>query len=100
VHPPLVDYIGHAASHEARLGYTYGKLPTDPPQSTYVNFTHIQGEILVDRQLAAQPLEGSQDVTVLTLAEFSREEQRNLCEQLQLIRDQLAQTNLILDRMD
>jgi hypothetical protein len=32
VHSPLADYIGYAASHEARLGYTYGKLPTDPPQ--------------------------------------------------------------------
>jgi hypothetical protein len=61
------------------------------------DFTHTQGEIPVDRQLAAQPLEGSQDATVLTLAKFSHEEQWNLCEQLQLIRDQ---TNLILNRMD
>jgi hypothetical protein len=99
VHPPLADYIGYAALHKARLGYMYGKLPTDPPQSIYVNFTHTQGEIPVDRQLVAQPLEGSQDATVLTLAKFSCEEQWSLCEQLQLIRDQLAQTNLILDRM-
>jgi hypothetical protein len=100
VHLPLAGYIGYAASHEARLGSTYVELPTDPPQSTYVNFTHTQGEIPGDRQLAAQPLEGSQDSTVLTLAKLSREEQQSLCEQLQLIRDQLAQMNLILDRMD
>jgi hypothetical protein len=76
------------------------ELPTNPPQSTYVNFTHTQGEIPVDRQLAALLLEGSQNSTVLTLAELSCKEQRSLCEQLQLIRDQLAQTSLILDRMD
>jgi hypothetical protein len=87
VHPPLAGYIGYAALHEAS---TYVELPTDPPQSTYVNFTHTQGEIPVDRQLAAPPLEGSQDSTVLTLDKLSREEQQSLCEQLQLIRDELA----------
>jgi hypothetical protein len=90
VHLPLAGYIGYAASHKARLGSTYGKLSTDPPQSTYVNFTYTQGEIPVDRQLVAQPLEGSQDATVLTLAILSHKEQQSLCEQLQLIRDQLA----------
>jgi hypothetical protein len=48
----------------------------------------------------AQLLEGSQNSTVLTLSKLSHEEQWSLCEQLQLIRDQLAQTSLILDRMD
>jgi hypothetical protein len=36
----------------------------------------------------------------LTLSKLSHEEQQSLCEQLQLIRDQLAQTSLMLDRMD
>jgi hypothetical protein len=49
VHPPLAGYIKYAASHEARLGSTYVELPTDPPQLTYVDFTHTQGEIPVDR---------------------------------------------------
>jgi hypothetical protein len=80
VHPPLAGYIGYAALHEARLGSTYVELPTDPPQSTYVNFTHTQEEIPVDRQLAAQPLEGSQDSTILILAKLSHEEQWSLCE--------------------
>jgi dTDP-D-glucose 4,6-dehydratase len=76
------------------------ELSTDPPQLTYVNFAHIQGEIPVDRQLAAQLLEGFQDSTALTLSKLSHKEQRSLCEQLQFIRDQLAQTSLILDMMD
>jgi hypothetical protein len=100
VHPPLVGYIGHTASHEARLGSTHVELHTGPPQSTYVDSIHTQGEIPVDRQLAAQPLEGPQDSTVLTLSKLSHEEQGSLYEQLQLIRDQLAQTSLILDMMD
>jgi hypothetical protein len=84
----------------ARLRSTYVELPTNPPQSAYVDFTHTQGEKPMDRQLAAQPLEGPQDSTALTLSKLSHEEQQSLCEQLQLIRDQLAQTSLILDMMD
>jgi hypothetical protein len=100
VHPPLVGSIGYAALPEARLGSTYMELPTDPPQLTYINFASTQGEIPVDRQLMAQLLEGPQDSIVWTLSKLSREEQQSLCEQLQIIRDQLAQTSLILDRMD
>jgi hypothetical protein len=100
VHPLLAGYIGHAAPHGARLGPTYVELHTDTPQSTYIDTIHTQGEIPVDRQLAAQPLEEPQDSTVLTLSKLSCEEQWSLCEQLQLIRDQLAQTSLMLDRMD
>jgi hypothetical protein len=100
VHPPLAGSIGYAALPEARLGSTYVEILTDPPQLTYVNFVSTQGEIPVDRQLAAQPLEGPQNSTVLTLSKISHKEQQSLCEQLQLIRDQLAQTSLILDRMD
>jgi hypothetical protein len=100
VHLPLAGYIGHATLHRARLGPTYAEIHTDLPQSTYVDAIHTQGEIPVDKQLAAQPLEGPQDSTVLTLSKLSHEEQRSLCEQLQLIRDQLAQTSLMLDRMD
>jgi hypothetical protein len=54
VHLPLVGYIGHAALHRARLGPTYVEIHTDPPQLTYVDAIHTQGEIPVDRQLAAQ----------------------------------------------
>jgi hypothetical protein len=100
VHPPVAGYIGYAISHGARLGPTYAEIHTDLPQSTYVDAIHTQGEIPVDKQLAAQPLEGSQDSTVLTLSKLSHEEQWSLCEQLQLIRDQLAQTSLMLNRMD
>jgi hypothetical protein len=100
VHPPLAGSIGYAALAEVRLGSTYVELPTDPPQWTYIDFASTQGEISVDRPLVAQLLEGPQDSTVLTLSKLSCEEQRSLCEQLQLIRDQLAQTSLILDRMD
>jgi hypothetical protein len=100
VHLPLAGYIGYAALHGARLGPTYVELHTDPPQSTYVDAIHTQGEIPVDRQLAAQLLEGPQDSTVLTLSKLSRKEQQSLYEQLQLIKDQLAQTSLMLNRMD
>jgi hypothetical protein len=100
VHPPLVGSIGYAALHKARLGSTYVELPSDPQQSTYSDFISIQREISVDRKLAAQLLEGHQDSTVLTLPKLSHKEQQSLCEQLQLIRDQLAQTSLILNRMD
>jgi hypothetical protein len=58
VHLPLVGYIGHAALYGARLGPTYVEIHTDPQQSTYVNAIHTQGEISVDKQLVAQPLEG------------------------------------------
>jgi hypothetical protein len=85
---------------EQGLGPTYVEIHTNPPQSTYVDAIHTQGEIPVDRQLVAQPLEGPQDSTVLTLSKLSCEEQQSLCEQLQLIRDQLAQTSLMLDRID
>jgi hypothetical protein len=99
-HQTLVGSIGYAASPEARLGSTDVEVLTNLPQSTYINFVSTQGEIPVDRQLAAQLLEGPQDLTVLTLSKLSRKEQQSLYEQLQLIRDQLAQTSLILDRMD
>jgi hypothetical protein len=56
VHLPLVGSIEYAALHKVRLRSTYMELSTDPPLSTYVNFTHTQGEIPVDRQLVAQPL--------------------------------------------
>jgi hypothetical protein len=53
VHPPLAGYIEHAASHKARLGPTYVEIHTDPSQSTYVDAIYTQGEIPVDKQLAA-----------------------------------------------
>jgi hypothetical protein len=75
VHLPLAGSIGYAASPEERLRSTYVELPTDPQQSTYVDFASTQREISIDRQLVAQLLEGPQDSTVLTLSKLSHEEQ-------------------------
>jgi hypothetical protein len=71
VHLPLAGSTGYAALHKARPRSTYVELPTNPPQSTYIDSTHTQGEIPVDRHLVAQLLEGPQDSTVLTLSKLS-----------------------------